>query len=403
MPETAEKPAMPDTLSVEAYVAEVLAALTPLPAVDTPLFAAHGLVLAQDVTAALPVPPWTNSAMDGYAVRARDTESAVPQAPVILPVAGDVPAGTAPAPLVPGTAQRIMTGAMLPENADAVVKVEDTDQAPGPHPPPAEVGIRVAARPGLNVRQAGEDVGIGDSVLTAGTFMTATAVASLASVGLSAVRAFPRPRVAVVSTGAELVEPGQELPAGDIPDSNSLLLAGLVAEHGARLASVSRSVDTAESLATALIEAARGADLIVTSGGVSAGAFDPLVMLAEDDEDGENGENTADGTVRLRLSKVAMQPGKPQGHGVVRIEDGGTHRQVPIITLPGNPVSVLVSFITVVAPALARLAGRDSVPGPLPGSGVRRPHDALSMRARAAAAWRTPPGRRQHIPVRCMR
>ena len=400
MPETAEKPAMPDTLSVEAYVAEVLAALTPLPAVDTPLFAAHGLVLAQDVTAALPVPPWTNSAMDGYAVRARDTESAVPQAPVILPVAGDVPAGTAPAPLVPGTAQRIMTGAMLPENADAVVKVEDTDQAPGPHPPPAEVGIRVAARPGLNVRQAGEDVGIGDSVLTAGTLMTATAVASLASVGLSAVRAFPRPRVAVVSTGAELVEPGQELPAGAIPDSNSLLLAGLVAEHGARLASVSRSGDTAESLATALIEAARGADLIVTSGGVSAGAFDPLVMLAEDDEDGENGENTADGTVRLRLSKVAMQPGKPQGHGVVRIEDGGTHRQVPIITLPGNPVSVLVSFITVVAPALERLAGRDSVPGPLPGSGVRRPHDALSMRARAAAAWRTPPGRRQHIPVR---
>ena len=400
MPETAEKPAMPDTLSVEAYVAEVLATLTPLPAVDTPLFAAHGLVLAQDVTAALPVPPWTNSAMDGYAVRARDTESAVPQAPVILPVAGDVPAGTAPAPLVPGTAQRIMTGAMLPENADAVVKVEDTDQAPGPHPPPAEVGIRVAARPGLNVRQAGEDVGIGDSVLTAGTFMTATAVASLASVGLSAVRAFPRPRVAVVSTGAELVEPGQELPAGAIPDSNSLLLAGLVAEHGARLASVSRSGDTAESLATALIEAARGADLIVTSGGVSAGAFDPLVMLAEDDEDGENVENTADGTVRLRLSKVAMQPGKPQGHGVVRIEDGGTHRQVPIITLPGNPVSVLVSFITVVAPALARLAGRDSVPGPLPGSGVRRPHDALSMRARAAAAWRTPPGRRQHIPVR---
>ena len=400
MPETAEKPAMPDTLSVEAYVAEVLATLTPLPAVDTPLFAAHGLVLAQDVTAALPVPPWTNSAMDGYAVRARDTESAAPQAPVILPVAGDVPAGTAPAPLVPGTAQRIMTGAMLPENADAVVKVEDTDQAPGPHPPPAEVGIRVAARPGLNVRQAGEDVGIGDSVLTAGTFMTATAVASLASVGLSAVRAFPRPRVAVVSTGAELVEPGQELPAGAIPDSNSLLLAGLVAEHGARLASVSRSGDAAESLATALIEAARGADLIVTSGGVSAGAFDPLVMLAEDDEDGENVENTADGTVRLRLSKVAMQPGKPQGHGVVRIEDGGTHRQVPIITLPGNPVSVLVSFITVVAPALARLAGRDSVPGPLPGSGVRRPHDALSMRARAAAAWRTPPGRRQHIPVR---
>ena len=389
----------------EAYVAELLAALEPLPAVVLPLAEAHGLILAEDAAAALPVPPWTNSAMDGYAVRAADAAGA-DQSPVVLPVDGDVPAGAVPAPLGPGTAQRIMTGAMLPENADAVVKVEDTDQAPGPHPPPAEVGIRVAARPGLNVRQAGEDVGIGDSVLTAGTLMTATAVASLASVGLSAVRAFPRPRVAVVSTGAELVEPGQELPAGAIPDSNSLLLAGLVAEHGARLASVSRSGDTAESLAMALIEAARGADLIVTSGGVSAGAFDPLVMLAEDDEDGENGENTADGTVRLRLSKVAMQPGKPQGHGTVRADDG---REVPLIMLPGNPVSVLVSFRTIVAPALARLMGHDGVggtggasgsgggpgAGPLPRAGTRPP-----VRARAAEAWKTAGERRQYIPVR---
>mgnify|MGYP000911518527 CR=1 FL=1 len=397
---------MAQMIPLEDYVAQVLETLSPLENGRLALEQAHGRVLAEDVTAVVPVPPWTNSAMDGYAVRARDTDSAAPHAPVVLPVAADVPAGAAPAPLAPGTAQRIMTGAMLPENADAVVKVEDTDQAPGPHPPPAEVGIRVAARPGLNVRQAGEDVGIGDSVLTAGTLMTATAVASLASVGLSAVRAFPRPRVAVVSTGAELVEPGQELPAGAIPDSNSLLLAGLVAEHGARLASVSRSVDTAESLATALIEAARGADLIVTSGGVSAGAFDPLVMLAEDDEDGENGENTADGTVRLRLSKVAMQPGKPQGHGTVRADDG---REVPLIMLPGNPVSVLVSFRTIVAPALARLMGHDGVVGTgetsgsgggpaalvLPRTGARPP-----VRARAAEAWKTAGGRRQYIPVR---
>ena len=333
-------------------------------------------------------------------VRAEDTTGASPQTPVVLPVSGDVPAGAAPQPLVAGTTQRIMTGAMLPEGADAVVKVEDTDQVPGPHPLPDRVEIRAAVRPGLSIRRAGEDLGAGDPVMAAGTRLSAAAVSALASVGLGSVRVAARVRVAVVSTGAELRDAGQALEPGTIPDSNSLLLAGLVAEHGARLASVSRSGDTAESLAMALIEAARGADLIVTSGGVSAGAFDPLVMLAEDDEDGENGENTADGTVRLRLSKVAMQPGKPQGHGVVRIEDGGTHRQVPIITLPGNPVSVLVSFITVVAPALARLAGRDSVPGPLPGSGVRRPHDALSMRARAAAAWRTPPGRRQHIPVR---
>ena len=273
---------MSELLGPDAYVDDVLAALTPLPATDVPVAAAHGLVLAQGVTAALPVPPWTNSAMDGYAVRARDTASAAPRAPVVLPVSGDVPAGSVPAPLVPGTAQRIMTGAVLPEGADAVVRVEDTDQESGPRPLPAQVEVRAVARAGLNVRRAGEDVGVGDRVLAAGALLSATAVSSLASVGLASVRAVPRPRVAVVSTGAELVDPGRPLPAGAVPDSNSVLLAGLIAEHGASLASVSRSGDTAESLAGALVRAARGADLVVTSGGISAGAFDPLIMLADD-------------------------------------------------------------------------------------------------------------------------
>ena len=211
---------------------------------------------------------------------------------------------------------------------------------------------------------------------------SAAAISSLASVGLGTVRAVPRPRVAVVSTGAELVEPGQELPAGAIPDSNSLLLAGLVAEQGAVCTSVARSGDTAEALAEALRQAAAGADLIVTSGGVSAGAFDPLTMLAQ----AQRGEETP---VHLDFVKVAMQPGKPQGHGWVRADDG---RRVPIICLPGNPVSVLVSFTTIVAPALARLADVDSSLPDLPG----RP----TLTARAAAAWLTPPGRRQHVPVR---
>ncbi|WP_276778588.1 gephyrin-like molybdotransferase Glp [Actinomyces gerencseriae] len=383
---------MSELLGPDAYVDDVLAALTPLPATDVPVAAAHGLVLAQDVTAALPVPPWTNSAMDGYAVRARDTAPAAPRAPVVLPVSGDVPAGSVPAPLVPGTAQRIMTGAVLPEGADAVIRVEDTDQESGPRPLPAEVEVRAAARAGLNVRRAGEDVGVGDRVLAAGALLSATAVSSLASVGLASVRAVPRPRVAVVSTGAELVDPGRPLPAGAVPDSNSVLLAGLIAEHGASLASVSRSGDTAESLAGALVRAARGADLVVTSGGISAGAFDPLIMLADD--------GASDGPVRLHPAKVAMQPGKPQGHGAVRVEDDGTQREVPIIALPGNPVSVLVSFTTIVAPALARLAGHDAA-GPGPGRagdspGRREP----PLHARAAAAWRTPPGRRQYIPVR---
>ena len=399
--------------ALEDYITELLAALEPLPAAVLPLAEAHGLVLAEDAAAALPVPPWTNSAMDGYAVRATDAAGA-DLSPVVLPVGGDVPAGAVPAPLAPGTAQRIMTGAMLPEGADAVVRVEDTDQAPGPRPLPEQVEIRVAPRPGLNVRRAGEDVGLGDPVLGAGAVLSAAALSALASAGAGSVRAVPRARVAVVSTGAELVDPGAAPPTGSIPDSNSVLLAGLVVEHGAALASVSRSADTAASLAGVLTAAAAGADLVVTSGGVSAGAFDPLTMLAGDQAALDEGremlaeDRAAGAAIRLRFARVAMQPGKPQGHGTVRADDG---REVPLIALPGNPVSVLVSFRTIVAPALARLMGRDgvgaadadSVAGPVnglaaptrPRSGSRPP-----VRARAAEAWKTAGERRQYIPVR---
>ena len=373
---------MAQMIPLEDYVSQVLEALSPLEGGRVPLGRAHRRVLAEDVTAAVPVPPWTNSAMDGYAVRAKDTTGACPQTPVVLPVSGDVPAGAAPRPLAEGTAQRIMTGAMLPEGADAVVKVEDTDQAPGPHPIPERVEIRAAATPGLSVRRAGEDVAAGDPVMAAGTRLSAAAISALASVGLGSVLVRPQVRVAVVSTGAELRDAGQALEPGTIPDSNSLLLAGLVAEQGAVCTSMARSGDTAEALAEVLQQAAAGADLIVTSGGVSAGAFDPLTMLAK----AQRGEQAP---VHLDFVKVAMQPGKPQGHGWVRADDG---RRVPIICLPGNPVSVLVSFTTIVAPALARLADVDSSLPDLPG----RP----TLTARAAAAWLTPPGRRQHVPVR---
>ena len=373
---------MAQMIPLEDYVAQVLETLSPLENRRLALEQAHGRVLAEDVTAVVPVPPWTNSAMDGYAVRAGDTAGASPQTPVVLPVTGDVPAGAAPEPLAAGTAQRIMTGAMLPEGADAVVKVEDTDQAPGPLPLPERVELRAGARPGLNVRRAGEDVRAGDPVMAAGTRLSAAAVSALASVGLGSVRVTARVRVAVVSTGAELRDPGQALAPGTIPDSNGLLLAGLVSEHGADCTSVARSGDSTKELGEVLRRAAAGADLIVTSGGVSAGAFDPLTMLAQ----ARQGE---DALVRLDFVKVAMQPGKPQGHGWVRADDG---RRVPIICLPGNPVSVLVSFTTIVAPALARLADVDSSLPDLPG----RP----TLTARAAAAWLTPPGRRQHVPVR---
>ena len=375
---------MAQMIPLEDYVAQVLEALSPLEGGRLALGRAHGRVLAEDVTAAVPVPPWTNSAMDGYAVRAEDTTGACPQTPVVLPVSGDVPAGAAPHPLAAGTAQRIMTGAMLPEGADAVVKVEDTDQNPGPHPIPERVEIRAAASPGLNVRRAGENVASGDPVMAAGTRLSAAALSALASVGLGSVLVRAQVRVAVVSTGAELRDAGHALEPGTIPDSNSLLLAGLVAEHGAVCTSVARSGDTAEALAEVLRQAAAGADLIVTSGGVSAGAFDPLTMLAK-------AQRSEQAPVHLDFVKVAMQPGKPQGHGWVLADDG---RRVPIICLPGNPVSVLVSFTTIVAPALARLAGQDAAGGtePLP--------DRPVLTARAAMGWRTPPGRRQHVPVR---
>ena len=373
---------MAQMIPLEDYVARVLEAIVPLASTQVALGDAHGRILAEDVSAVVPVPPWTNSAMDGYAVRAAETSGASAQAPIVLPVAGDVPAGAAPTPLAPGSAQRIMTGAMLPEGADAVVKVEDTDQAPGPHPLPERVEIHAAAREGLNVRQAGENVRAGDPVMEAGTRLSAAAVSALASVGLGSVPVAARARVTVVSTGAELRDAGESLAPGAIPDSNGLLLAGLVSEHGADCVSVARSGDSAEELAAVLRRAAAGADLIVTSGGVSAGAFDPLTMLAHADQH-------EGAPVHLDFVKVAMQPGKPQGHGWVRADDG---RRVPIICLPGNPVSVLVSFTTIVAPALARLADVDSSLPDLPG----RP----TLTARAAAAWLTPPGRRQHVPVR---
>ncbi|MDU0349115.1 gephyrin-like molybdotransferase Glp, partial [Actinomyces sp. MRS3W] len=371
-------------LPPEEYTARVLSGLAPLAPVHLPLAEAHGLVLAEDVRAVVPVPPWTNSAMDGYAVRAAD----VAAVPVTLPVAGDVPAGAAPDPLAPGTAQRIMTGAMLPEGADAVVRVEDTDQLSGARPLPDAVTIRADVVPGANVRRAGEDVGVDDMVLRAGTVLKATALSAAASVGRSTVLAVPRPRVAVVVTGAELTEAGESLTVGKIPDSNSALLAGLITEHGAQLAGVAHSIDTPADLAAALTAAATDADLIVTSGGVSVGAFDPFTALAS----GWGDQATAG--IELTVAKVAMQPGKPQGYGTVRDGDG---RHVPVIGLPGNPVSVLVSFTTIVAPALARLSGRDA-----PGGQTAPVPDAVApaATARAAVGWSSPRGRRQHVPVR---
>ena len=347
-------------ITVEEYQESVLGRVEPLAPRRVPVDRAHGLRLAEDVTAVLAVPPFTNSAMDGFAVRAAD----VAAVPVALPVAGDVPAGTTdPVPVPPGGAVRIMTGAPLPAGADAVVPVELTDQPPGAVELPAVVEVRRGVAAGAHVRTAGEDVRPGDTVLTAGTLLGATQLSAAVSAGHGELLVRPRPRVGVLATGDELCPPGTDPGPGRIPDSNSILVAGLLREAGCEPVVLGAVGDDPARLSEVVAAALPGIDALVTSGGVSVGTKDVVKAALAD---------------RIGFTKVAMQPGKPQGFGL--LED-----RVPVFALPGNPVSVLVSFHVHVAPGLRRLLG---LPARLP-----------LGRARAAVAWRCPAGRRQFVPV----
>ncbi|MDO5700845.1 MAG: molybdopterin molybdotransferase MoeA [Bowdeniella nasicola] len=358
-------------ITIEDHLDAVLAGAEPLPTVREPIERCHGLVLAEDCAARLAVPPFTNSAMDGFAVRAADIATASETEPVRLRVSGDIPAGVAPtSPVETGCAHRIMTGAMLPEGADVVVPVELTNVPAGPHALVEEVLIYEAVPVGRHVRQAGDDVAVGEPVVAAGTRLSAAALSSLVSVGYGELAVTRRPRVAVLATGEELAAPGSTPKPGHIPDSNTTLVTGLLAEAGCETVSIGRSGDRPQELLAALTSAAESADLVITTGGVSAGAYDVVK------------EATAGRGVSF--VKVAMQPGKPQGHGL--IEAGG--RRVPMLCLPGNPVSVFVSFHLFAAPVLARLAGERDGGGP-----QRR-------MATTTVAWRSPAGRRQLAPVR---
>ena len=351
-------------LSVEDYETMVVCMARLLPVDEVPLAQARRLVLAADLPALTSVPPFTNSAMDGYAVRAAD----VAAPPVALRVVGDIPAGASSAPSVGvGEAARIMTGAPVPPGADAVVPVEATDQLPGAAPLPAEVTILEAVAIGRHVRRAGESVRVGRVALAAGQTMTPGALAVAASVGYATVPVRRRPRVAVLATGSELVSPGQRLGFGQIPDSNSVLLAGLAAEFGADVVLARAVGDAPEQFSAALSEALAGSDVVVTAGGVSAGAFEPVRQA---------------GLGGVDFVRVAMQPGKPQACGVVEAPDGG---RVALLGLPGNPVSVFVSAWVFLRPLLAAMQGR-------------RP-DWRRVEARAARPWSSPAGRRQYVPV----
>jgi molybdopterin molybdotransferase len=318
--------------SVEKYLAEVLAAIRPLPVREIALSDALGAVLDRDITAQWPLPSFDNSAMDGYAVRAADVAGASADRPVMLPVLGEVAAGdTSPHAIEPGTAIRIMTGAPMPSGADAVIPVELTDGGT------QSVSFSSPAEPGSAVRPAGGDAQPGDLLLPAGTRLGAVHVGLLAAAGHASVRARPRPRVTVISTGNELVEPGAALVPGQIWESNATMLAAAARQAGfdARRHPIVR--DDSEAVLAALEDALATADLLVTSGGVSMGGEHDVVKAAL----------ATLGTVGFR--KVAMQPGMPQGFGVVGAD------RTPIFTLPGNPVSAYVSFCLFVRPALDAL------------------------------------------------
>jgi molybdopterin molybdotransferase len=309
---------------VDEYLAEILAAIVPLAPRELSLADAYGAVAAQDVTARWPLPPFDNSAMDGYAVRAAE----VAGAPLTLPVDGEIAAGdTSGRALAPGTCIRIMTGAPLPAGADAVVQFELTDSGT------AQVLIREPVEAGTHVRARGGDAVPGDLLLARGTRIGAVALGLLAAAGLGTVLARPRPRVTVISTGDELVEPGQPLVPGQIWESNSVMLAAAARQAGCPATRYPVVRDRTEAVLAAVQDAMASADVLVTSGGVSMGGEHDVVKAAL----------SKLGTIGFR--KVAMQPGMPQGFGLVG--DG-----VPIFTLPGNPVSSYVSFQLFVAPAL---------------------------------------------------
>ncbi len=291
-----------------------------------------GLVLADDVIAPLSLPVFDNSAMDGYAVRAEDVIGANPVNPVKLPVAEDIPAGrTDLLTLAPGTAHRIMTGAPMPSGATAVIAVESTDGGID------TVTISASAKPGQHIRSAGGDVTIGSTVLRAGDTVTPAALGLVAALGLGELAVIPRQRVLVISTGSELVAAGTALQPGQIYESNAVMLAAAVSDAGAEVVAILTCDDDVARF-TALLDSHAGlTDLIITSGGVSAGAYE-VVKDALDN-------SGVEGDAGVEFVKVAMQPGMPQGAG--RTPGGSA-----IVTLPGNPVSALVSFEVFIRPAL---------------------------------------------------
>ncbi len=339
-----------DMLSVEEAFERIISAFKPLEAEEKPALDALGQTLAEDVYAGLDIPPAANSAMDGYAVRHQDLEGASPESPVVLRVIETVAAGQLPSRRVePGTAIRIMTGAPTPEGCDSVTPFEDTDEVERKARGLSmdEVGVLVQPSPGAHVRPAGEDVRRGDKVLAKGTVLRPAEVGVLASLGLDRAPVARRPTVAILATGSELTAPGRAIRPGMIYDSNSYSLAASVRRYGGLPLMLGIARDTLEEMHAKLGQAL-GADLIITSAGVSKGDYDMVKdVLAR--------------RGRVDFWSVRMRPAKPLAWGMLRGEGG---RQTPHLGLPGNPVSAMVAFEEFARPAILRMLGRTRLAKP---------------------------------------
>jgi len=349
-------------LSYEEALNHLLAAATPVEEVKwVPLAVARGRILAAAQHASVSVPPLDNSAMDGYAVRCAD----ITQPGIALPVAQRIPAGSVGHALAVGTAARIFTGAPVPVGADAVVMQERCEQGAA-----GAVIVNHVPEPGENIRRAGEDIVAGAEILSAGVRLGAAEIGLAASVGLAQLPVWRRLRVALLSTGDELAEPGQPLPPGAIYNSNRFVLEALLEGLGCAVTDLGRVPDTLDATRAALREAANGHDLILSTGGVSVGEEDHVKPAVE--AEGE-----------LGLWKIAIKPGKPLAFGKV-----GAGRTA-FIGLPGNPVSCFITFLMLVRPFILKRMGA-------------RCWQPTVRQLASASAWSKPDARREFLRARVL-
>ncbi|RME47152.1 MAG: molybdopterin molybdenumtransferase MoeA [Caldilineae bacterium] len=338
---TKRQPSPSSLMPVEEALAYILQHITPLPAETKPITECLGRVLAEDVVAEANIPPFANSAMDGYAVIAGDVAEATPDKPALLRVIATIPAGQSPqATVESGTAARIMTGAPMPPGADAVVRFEETSEArPFPNLPEGTVAVFRPVAPGDNVRPAGEDVRAGQVVLERGHTLRPQDIGLLAAIGRGRVQVHRKPRVAILATGDELVGVDEPLTPGKIRNSNEYTQAALVESYGGEPVMLGIARDTTEDLTAKIRQGlAQKVDLFLTSAGVSVGDYDMVkTVLASEG--------------KMHFWQVAIKPGKPLAFGLI------AEGKVPLIGLPGNPVASMVAFEAFARPAILKLGG----------------------------------------------